>query len=796
MVNGMNCASCVAHVDKAIRALPGVADVSVNLARGRANVTYDAGRVDLQSIAAAATSAGYPSAPISEHQSHASQAHDESHLSHKHAAEWRRRAIIGVALWAPAELLHWAGKLAGWHAHGVNWMTWFGLATSTLAMVLVGGGFYRSAMAALRHRTTNMDTLIAMGASVAYFYSLIAMLGALAGAWVLPEAIYFTEASALLALISVGHWLETRARDRAGAAIRELLELAPETALRLRHESRSALAPTFRTGDGPALKGFSLSVRTDPEEVPVASLAHGDRVLVKPGMRIPIDGIVESGTSSVDESMLTGEPLPATRTAGHEVAGGTLNRDGALVIRVTRVGSETALAQIVRLVEEAQNAKPAVQRLADRISAVFVPVVLLIGLIVSIGWLAWGIGHGWSSGQTWGTVAKNVCSVLIIACPCALGIALPAALMVSTGWGARKGILIRSLESLQRAEKTRVVVLDKTGTITRGAPEVAAIEPEHGTFERELLYLAGSAELLSEHPLARAIVEHARSGGIELHVPENFRNEPGIGVYAAVGGRELFVGREISPQGESVGGVGVFQVGATGARRRLGTISLRDSVRPDSAAAIATLRKLGCDVVMLTGDNALNAKAVADEVGIRRVIAGVRPDGKAHAIAQLKAELRSGESIVMIGDGINDAPALAAADLGIAVGSGADVAKQSAGIVLVGSSLHGAAQAIALSRITMRKVRQNLFWAFFYNVILVPLAAFGYFRPSFAALAMALSDVTVIGNALLIRYAMNRRWSRGTGAAAANRSGQSDDPRGGRLKDEDQAVDLSPFQVT
>lgn len=787
-VGGMNCASCVAHVDKAIRSLPGVAGVNVNLARGRASVTYDAGRVSLDRIAAAATDAGYPSAPITHDHSPGAQAHDESRHAEEHAAEWRRRAITGVALWLPAESLHWISSLAGWHPHGITWMTWFAFVTSTLAIVLVGDGFYRSAIAAARRRTTNMDTLVAMGASVAYAYSLVALVGALLHAWALPDHLYFTEASALLALVSVGHWMETRARDRAGAAIRQLLELAPETALRL-SPIRSSKSRLVSLG---VLQPTSAPTASDPDEVPVSQLVVGDRVLVKPGMRIPIDGIVETGTSSVDESMLTGEPLPATRTIGHEVAGGTLNRDGALVIRVVRVGAETALSQIVQLVEEAQNAKPAVQRLADRVSAIFVPIVLLISVVVGAGWLAWGYSHQWPSATTWGVVANNVCSVLIIACPCALGIALPAALMVSTGWGAQKGILVRSLESLQRAEKTRIVVLDKTGTITRGTPEVAEILPDDGIFERELLYLAGSAEMLSEHPLAVAIAQHARASGVELHVPEDFRNEPGIGVHAKVGGRQLFVGREIAADGASAGGVGVFQINAGGARQRLGTITLRDSIRDDSRAAIATLRNLGCEVVMLTGDHAANAQQVAGQVGIRRVIAGVRPDGKARAIAHLKTELRAGESIAMIGDGINDAPALAAADLGIAVGSGADVAKQSAGIVLVGSSLRGAAEAIALSRVTMRKVRQNLFWAFFYNVVAIPAAAFGYLNPTISAGAMALSDVTVIGNALLIRHAMRRVMARAGGdvPASGSMSNMANAPP------EHHPVDLAPFQVT
>jgi Cu+-exporting ATPase len=489
--------------------------------------------------------------------------------------------------------------------------------------------------------------------------------------------------------------------------------------------------------------------------VPVRDLLVSDRVLVKPGMRVPIDGEIESGTSSVDESMLTGEPLPVTRTPGDRVFGGTLNRDGALTLRVTATGADTALAQIIQLVDEAQNAKPPVQRLADRISAIFVPVVLAIALLVGVGWYIYGSMQGWESRDTWGQIANAVCSVLIIACPCALGIALPAALMVSTGWGAKHGILIRSLDALQRGEKVKIVVLDKTGTITQGKPRVSSLRPAEGTTEAELLYLAGSAELQSEHPLAGAVVEAARDRGIELHTPSTFRNEPGFGVHATVGGTTVFVGQDRSSDPRE--GIGVYVEAEGGSRRLLGTLSFSDIARQDSAQAIRRLRRLGVEVVMLTGDQAANAAPIAKAVGIDRVVADVKPDGKASVIHQLRNELHGSGSIVMVGDGINDAPALASADLGIAVGSGSDIAKQSAGIVLVRSSLHGAADAVELSRLTMRKIRQNLFWAFFYNVMAIPLAALGLLSPTIAAGAMALSDVTVVGNALLIRAQMGQK---------------------------------------
>jgi Cu+-exporting ATPase len=746
LVSGMDCASCVSHVDKAIRNVHGVHEVNVNLAQGKARVRFDPSQVGMDRIAQAATDAGYPTSIPSDDAGADRKHHEEA--DDLHARGWRRRAIVGVLLWAPAEALHWIIHWTSPHSmHGITWMTWLGLVTSTAAIVYIGGAFYRSAFAAARRGTTNMDTLIALGASVAYGYSLVSLIGALAGAWQLPDHLYFVESTALLALISVGHWLETRARGKAGAAIRQLLELAPDTALRLPPKKKRLLSLGVIQANN--------AVAQVEQEVPVRDLVVGDRVLVKPGMRVPIDGEVESGTSDVDESMLTGEPLPVTRTTGDKVIGGTLNRDGALTVRVTAVGADTALAQIIRLVDDAQNAKPPVQQLADRISAIFVPTVLVLALLVGVGWYIYGSSVGWESREMWGKIANTVCSVLIIACPCALGLALPAALMVSTGWGARNGILIRNLDALQRGERVKTVVLDKTGTITLGKPRVASILSVDDVFERELLFLAGSAELQSEHPLGQAIVQAARERGIELQSPESFVNEPGVGVKATVQGRRVFVGRDAGEP--EAGGVGVFLVKDGGERRLIGRITLADTVREDSREAIARLHALGVTVVMLTGDHESTAKQVAAEVGIDRIIAGVKPDGKAQTIALLKSELRPGESIIMIGDGINDAPALAGADLGIAVGSGSDIAKQSAGIVLVRNSLHGAVNAIELSRLSMRKIRQNLFWAFFYNVLAIPAAALGVLSPTIAALAMALSDVTVIGNALLIRTQMERR---------------------------------------
>ena len=768
-VGGMNCASCVASVQKALDAQPGVRSAHVNLARGRASVRFDPSAVDPQRLAEAVTKAGYPTTEegIDESAGEAERRRVDS--QREHAAAWLRRAVVGAALWLPLEGLHLYGIFSGHHP-GVTWMTWAALALSTASLLYVGRAFFTSAVGSLRHGSANMDVLISMGASVAYGYSLTALAGHLAAGWPLPP-LYFGEAAGLLALISLGHWLEARARDKAGGAIRELLDLAPDTALKVE-------------GDA------------EPQQVPVSQLAVGDRVLVRPGDKVPVDGVVVEGRSSVDESMLTGEPLPAAKTVKDEVVGGTVNVDGRLVVRVTKTGGETALAQIVKLVEGAQNSKPPVQKLADRIAAVFVPAVLGIALVTGIGWFLYGTLSGMGTAATLGAVANAVCSVLIIACPCALGLAVPAAVMVGTGVGAKRGILIRDIDALQQAEKIGVVVLDKTGTVTRGRPAVTRVVALNGVAEAEVLRLAATAEQFSGHPLASAVMAAAKARGVRIADPDSFRDEPGLGVVAEVEGRTVYVGGEglmsdggvdpsgvgvpptspagvppapahATPEGEGRGrdahatrGQDAHATGATfihvassngdGKLSRLGRIEVADEIKPDSAAAVAELHAMGLRVVLLTGDREPAARAVAAAVGIDDVRADVRPAGKAEAVAALRAE---GKPVAMVGDGVNDAPALAAADLGIAIGSGSDVAKEAGGIVLVGGSLTDVPAAVRLSRATMRTIRQNLFWAFVYNVVAIPLAAFGVLNPLWAAAAMALSDVTVIGNALRLRRA-------------------------------------------
>jgi P-type Cu+ transporter len=718
-VAGMNCASCVNHVERAARGVGGVQSASVNLSTGRAIVTYDPARTTPAAVSAAITAVGYDATPAVQQTDHA----------HENAAAWFRRAVIGVALWLPVELVHWLmAVFSGHHQMEMPWMIWLSLATSTIAIIYVGWGFYRGAWSALRRFTSNMDTLIALGATVAYGYSLIALLGHLAGAWGSPPAYYFMESSGLLALISLGHWLEARARRAAGSAIRELMTLAPATALKLSDNGQTT-------------------------EIPLAQVALGDRLLVRPGDRIPTDGVVTEGRGAVDESMITGEPLPPTRVAGDAVIGGTLNLDGRLVVKAAKIGSETALAQMVQLVESAQAAKPPVQRLADSIAAVFVPTVLAIALATGAAWFACGHLHGWAAGRIWADAANAVCSVLIIACPCALGLALPAALMVGTGLGARRGILIRDLDALQHAAAVGTVVLDKTGTLTEGRPAVATVMPMNGAAADEILALAAAAEQSSAHPLAHAIVVAAQERGLKLPRLDRFSSEAGYGVQATVGGRELLVGSgdllALHGWNGEAGHESVVYVAEKldGRLSPLGAVRFTDSVKPDSATAIAALHEMGIKTFLLTGDNESAAQAVAKAVGIKEFRARVKPGEKAAVIR----ELQKSSAVAMVGDGINDAPALAAADLGIAIGSGSDIAKEAGGIVLVSGSLMGVVAAIRLSRATMRTIRRNLVFAFLYNVLAIPLAAFGLLNPLIAAAAMALSDVTVIGSALMLR---------------------------------------------
>lgn len=759
LVGGMTCASCVSHVQKALGRVPGVQKADVNLARGSARVRFDPTRATADDVAKAASDAGFPAEPQLPGMSAATAEEQRAHHHAHEAGSWGRRALVGAILWFPLEFTHWVQTAVGGHSHHAasqSWMTWATLTSSVAVMIYIGSKFYRSAAIALRHGTTNMDVLIAMGASVAFGYSLVYLSGGMLGWWTPPmaEQLYFMEAGGLLTLVSTGHWLEARARQSAGSAIRQLLDLSPATALLLPPLSRGLSLP---------LAGGSSESQF--EQVPVAQLKIDDRVLIRPGDRVPIDGVVTDGRSSVDESMLTGESLPVSRTPGDKVIGGTINQDGRLVVRVTGVGADTALAQIVSRVEAAQSSKPPVQKLADQISAVFVPAVLGIALLTALGWWAWGASHHWPASQTLGAAAKAVCSVLIIACPCALGLAVPAAVMVGTGLGAKRGILIRDIDALQSAEKLQTIVLDKTGTITQGKPAVRHVIPAAGMTDDQLLSLAATAEQFSEHPVAQAVVRAARERNLPFSEPESFENVPGRGVVAQINGHTVLAGNaellhehsvqsaELSATADGQTLIHLARKSSDGATQYLGAVTLADQLKADSVAAIAQLHALGLRTVLLTGDNAAAAQVVAEQVKIDDIRADVRPGGKADVIAQLQRNSSGRRRVVgMVGDGVNDAPALAQADLGVAIGTGSDVAKETGDVVLVSGSLRGVASSIRLSRATMKKIRQNLFWAFAYNVIAIPIAAMGLLNPLVAAGAMALSDVIVIGNAILLRW--------------------------------------------
>ena len=649
-----------------------------------------------------------------------------------------RRLQIKVVTGATLSVLVFAGSMHHWFPFLPAFMKngWFVWALATPVQFWVGRQFYKGAFSAARHRTTNMNTLIAMGASAAYFYSAAGVLfphffthrG-------LGTPMYFDSAALIITLILFGRMLEARAKGQTGEAIKRLIGLQPRTARIVR--------------DG---------VEVD---LPVAQVARGDLVLVRPGERIPVDGIVVDGGSAVDESMLTGEPIPVVKTTGDEVIGATINTTGAFTFEATKVGADTALAQIVRLVEQAQGSKPPIARMADVIAGYFVPIVIGIATLTFVVWLAFGPSPALNY------ALLNFVAVLVIACPCALGLATPTAIMVGTGKGAENGVLIRDGESLETAHKLTTIVLDKTGTITEGRPTVTDVLPAAGFDADEVVRLAAGAERGSEHPLGAAIVQAAQARGLDVPAANGFAADAGRGVRALVEGREVVVGREVtgdtsqshdeatadhahdlSSQGKTP--VSVFVDG-----RPAGVIGIADTVKPGSAAAIRRLHELGLEVIMLTGDHRQTAAAIGREVGLDRVVAEVLPEQKVEQIRSLQAE---GKRVAMVGDGINDAPALAQADIGIAIGTGTDVAMKAADITLIAGDLQPVVTAIALSRRTIAVVKQNLFWAFAYNVALIPLAA-GVFYPAFgvllnpifAAAAMGLSSVSVVSNSLRLR---------------------------------------------
>ena len=703
-IEGMTCASCATRIERRLNRLDGV-DAAVNYATEAASVSFDPGRVTPDELVRAVEAAGY----------HAFLPTAAGGREAEAAGPLLLRLAVAAALTAPLALIAMVPplQLAGWE--------WLALALATPVVFWSGWTFHRAAAVNARHLAATMDTLISVGTLAAWAWSAVVLLAGV------EAHTYFEVAAVITTLILLGRYLEARARRRSGEAIRALLELGAKEARVLR----------------------------DGEEVlvPVDELEVGDVFVVRPGEKVATDGVVVDGFSAVDQSMLTGEPVPVEVGPGAEVAGATINASGRLVVRATKVGADTALAQIARLVAEAQAGKAPIQRLVDRVSAVFVPVVIAIALATLAGWL---LATGDASAAFTAAVA-----VLIIACPCALGLATPTALMVGTGRGAQLGVLIKGPEILEQTRRITTVVLDKTGTVTEGRMWVTDAVAAAGVDRRELLRLAGSAEGASEHPIAQAIARFARDELGSLAEVEDFRNRAGLGVEAVVDGRAVVVGRpslladwglelpaeleralaEAEEQGRTVVAAGVDGAAA-------GLFVVADRVKDSSAEAIRELKKLGLEPVLLTGDNARTAGAVAAELGIEHVVADVLPEDKSELVARLQAD---GERVAMVGDGVNDAPALAQADLGLAIGTGTDVAIEASDLTLVSGDLRAAVDAIRLARRTLATIKGNLFWAFAYNVAAIPLAVAGLLNPIVAAAAMAFSSVFVVTNSLRLR---------------------------------------------
>jgi Cu+-exporting ATPase len=734
-IKGMTCAACVSRVQQALEALDGVLGVSVNLATERATVEYIPGEVGPREFRGAVKGAGYEVLQVEQGEDLVEKERLEREARYQGL---RRKLLAGVALTVPIFLLVF------WERLGLSSLVVIPKRVNFLLQLLletpvqfwIGWQFYQGAIAAARHRTTNMNTLIAVGTSAAYIYSVTATF--FPGVFEIQgyaAHVYYDTAAAIIVLILLGRLLEARAKGHTSEAIKKLMGLKPKTA-RVIREGRE-------------------------EDIPVDEVEMGDMVLVRPGERIPADGVIREGFSSVDESMVTGESIPVEKSAGDEVIGATVNKTGTFRFETTRVGRETVLSQIITMVQEAQGTKPPIARLADKIASIFVPAVMGIATVTFLVWLLLGP----EPALTYAVL--NFIAVLIIACPCALGLATPTSIMVGTGKGAEYGILIRGGESLETAHKIDTIVFDKTGTLTKGEPSVTDVTSAEGFSEDTVLLYAASAERGSEHPLGEAIVRLAEERKMELLEHGAFEALPGHGIRTGVGEKDVLLGNEalMSHHGVDVGALSEDAGRLAGEGKTpmylaldgsvAGILAVADTLKESSVEAVNALKEMGVRVVMLTGDNRRTGEAIARQVGIEHVLAEVLPDEKASEVKKLQA---GGRVVAMVGDGINDAPALAQADVGIAIGTGTDIAIEAADITLMKGDLKGVSAAIALSRATLRNIKQNLFWAFAYNTILIPVAAgvlFPFFgillSPIFAAGAMGMSSVTVVTNALRLR---------------------------------------------
>lgn len=727
-VLGMTCANCAATVERTLKKkVPGVLSASVNLVDERVRISYDPSKADLTRMAEAVAAAGYR---LVLPRDDGTESDAERTAREEEIRRERREFAVGILCTLPLFILSMArdfGMLGMW-AH-TWWMNLLLFALATPVQFYTGRSFYIGGYKSIRNLSANMDVLVALGSSTAYLYSAAVLLFPVPGAHV-----YFETSALIITLIKLGKFLEARAKGRTSRALRALMELAPSIA---------------------RIEDSGVERDIPAEQVPVDAL-----VIVRPGERIPVDGVVISGNSSVDESMMTGEPIPVDKSPGERVFGATVNLQGRLRIRATGIGKDTALAQIIRLVRQAQGGKPPIQRIADRVSAIFVPAIIAAALLTLTFW--------WVYGGEFVPAMIRMVAVLVIACPCALGLATPTAVMVGTGRGAAMGILFKNSEALEIAHRITTVVFDKTGTLTEGKPTLTDWIPFGGDSMGDLCLAAG-AESGSEHPLSRAVLTGAITRGCTPSKPDRFLAATGRGVEAVVNGRMVRVGKpdwigeftalseeantrvgELTGEGKTVMAVLVDD-------RIAGILGVTDCEKPEAAETVAELISLGITPVMLTGDNERTAHAVASRIGITQVIAGVLPEQKAAAVAGISAH---GELVAMVGDGINDSPALAQADVGIAVGTGTDVAKEASDVTIVGGDLSGVVRAIRLSRETMRTIRQNLFWAFFYNIALIPVAAGGLhwmnvlpafirdLHPALAASAMAISSVSVVANSL------------------------------------------------